>query len=88
MEERKFQLTNLRPDIDINDLRIVSLLFNLDMLHYGNFHMILPVSTHVFPSPEYCELHTQAYDPWVLVHTALMLQLCELVEHSSISKKV
>ena len=47
---------------------------------------ILPV--HLLPSPEYPALHVQVYDPRVSLHTALTSQLCELVEHSSISKKV
>ena len=34
---------------------------------------ILPV--HVFPSPEYPELHAQVYDPSVLLHTAFTSQL-------------
>ena len=43
---------------------------------------------HVFPSPEYPDLHAQVYDPGVLLHTALISQLWELAEHSSTSKLV
>ena len=39
----------------------------------------------VFPSPEYPSLQAHAYNPTVLLHTALTSQLWELVEHSSIS---
>ena len=45
----------------------------------------LPV--HVFPLPRYPALHAHLYDPCILLHVALAWQLCELVEHSSISKK-
>ena len=46
----------------------------------------LPV--HVLPSPEYPALHAHAYDPGVLLHTALTPQLWVLEEHSSISGKM
>ena len=46
----------------------------------------LPV--HVLPSPEYPALHAHAYDPTVLLHTALTPQLWALEEHSSISGKM
>ena len=42
---------------------------------------------HVFPSPENPALHAHLYDPCILLHVALAWQLCELVEHSSISKE-
>ena len=46
----------------------------------------LPV--HFLPSPEYPALHAHAYDPTVLLHTALTPQLWALEEHSSISGKM
>ena len=51
-----------------------------------NFQVVfIPVRTHVLPSPEYPATQAQLYDPGVLVHTALMSQLCEFEEHSSVS---
>ena len=50
--------------------------------------MFIPVRTHVLPSPEYPATQAQLYDPGVLVHTALMSQLCEFEEHSSVSNKL
>lgn len=46
----------------------------------------LPIPVHVFPLPEYPALHAHVYDPCILLHVALAWQLCELLEHSSISK--
>ena len=51
-----------------------------------NFQVVfILVRTHVLPSPEYPATQAQLYDPGVLVHTALMSQLCEFEEHSSVS---
>ena len=41
----------------------------------------------VRPFPEYPGLHVQLYDPLVLLHTALALQLCDPLAHSSMSEK-
>ena len=50
---------------------------------FSHYHNSLP--EHVFPSPVNPALQPHAYDPAVLLHTALTSQLWELVEHSSIS---
>ena len=41
----------------------------------------------ICPSPKYPGLHEHLYDPSVLLHTALALQLCVSVAHSSMSEK-
>ena len=62
-------------------LRAQQLLYNDSFLKQTN------VPLQVLPSPVYPALHAHAYDPTVLVQTALTSrQLWSLVEHSSTSE--
>ena len=58
------------------------------LLYNDSFLKQTNVPLQVLPSPVYPALHAHAYDPTVLVQTALTSQLWSLVEHSSTSENI
>ena len=77
-----FESVLLKCRFYVARLRAQQLLYSDSFLKQTN------VPLQVLPSPVYPALHAHAYDPTVLVQTALTSHLWSLVEHSSTSENI